>query len=508
MGYIILLLMMSAAALHSEILTVGTGGDGYDYDYLQQACSAAQPGDTIVVFNTGGSDGEWIENLKGMQDKWISIIAYEPGKVEYKGNSEAWHLVDAQYVYVHGFVFSGQTGNGVNADDGGSYGTPSKYLVFDNCTWKDMNATGNNDQLKMSGVDYFTIKNCRFENGSAGGSQIDMVGCHLGVIENSKFINGGSNAIQAKGGSSEVIIQRNWFENSGQRAINIGGSTGAEFFRPVDADYESKQIAVFANYFIGSVAPIAFVGTVNSAVIHNTIITPGKWAIRILQENTGKQTCSGNMFVNNIVYLTNASVNPVINIGPNTAPETFMFANNLWYNKDNTQWAGPDLPAPETAGIYQTDPQFADETNYRISESSPAAGKGLNIAGLISAGIMYADYGGAQYNNPPSVGAWEGNPPGNSAEEKPPVGLFRLEPSPADENSLLVWDYSPNEISAEIYDLSGTNVISKGMQLNGSSGSARLQEIFGGATVSTGLYILHLEINGHITAIPFIYIRK
>ena len=99
-----------------------------------------------------------------------------------------------------------KTINGVNVDDGGNYDTPTHHIVFRYCQWKDMNATGNNDQLKLSGVDYFQIANCSFENGSSGGSMVDMVGCHNGIFRSNTFNNGGSNSIQAKGIKPEKVI--------------------------------------------------------------------------------------------------------------------------------------------------------------------------------------------------------------------------------------------------------------------------------------------------------------
>ena len=38
--------------------------------------------------------------------------------------------------------------------------------------------------------------------------------------------------IQAKGGTSDIVIRANRFESAGGRALNLGGSTGLEFFRP------------------------------------------------------------------------------------------------------------------------------------------------------------------------------------------------------------------------------------------------------------------------------------
>jgi len=58
--------------------------------------------------------------------------------------------------------------------------------------------SGNNDLLKLSGLDYFEIRNCEFRNGAEGGSGIDMVSCHHGIIQGNHFENLGSNSIQCK----------------------------------------------------------------------------------------------------------------------------------------------------------------------------------------------------------------------------------------------------------------------------------------------------------------------
>ena len=106
-------------------------------------------------------------------------------------------------------VISGQTGNGMNLDDGGSYESPSNHIRIKNCVFENINATGNNDLLKLSGIDSFWVSHCVFTNGAAGGSGIDMVGCHFGTIEDCSFSQLGSNSIQAKGGSADLMITRN-----------------------------------------------------------------------------------------------------------------------------------------------------------------------------------------------------------------------------------------------------------------------------------------------------------
>jgi hypothetical protein len=155
------------------------------------------------------------------------------------------------------------------------------------CSFTTSGQAKNNDGLKLSGVNDFFVLDCEFSKISAGGSGIDHVGCHRGLIARCSFTDCG-NAIQCKGGSEDIEIRWSRFLRAGGRAINIGGSTGFEFFRPplstTAPNFESKNIRVLANTFEGSESPVAFVGTVESLVANNTIIDPTRWIVRILQE--------------------------------------------------------------------------------------------------------------------------------------------------------------------------------------------------------------------------------
>ncbi|MBI5326657.1 MAG: right-handed parallel beta-helix repeat-containing protein, partial [Ignavibacteriae bacterium] len=238
---VILLFILCRFNLYSTVLNVGAG---FTYSTLSDAAQEAQPGDTILVNNVIESGTQGISELKGKQDSLIFIIASDLQDIVYSGNTEAWHLSDCEYLYIKGFKFEGQSGNGVNIDDAGTFDTPSHHITIERCEWGRMNAGGNNDQLKLSGVDDFIVRDCNFHDGATGGSMIDMVGCHNGLFEGNFFNNGGSNSIQAKGGSKDIRIERNWFTEAGQRAINIGGSTGIQFFRPQGINYESSNIYV------------------------------------------------------------------------------------------------------------------------------------------------------------------------------------------------------------------------------------------------------------------------
>jgi hypothetical protein len=363
--------------LQATIRHVGTNRQ---YTSLTPALAVTVPGDTIMIHEGIYPGGISIANLQGTTASWIYIVSAPSETVIYNGGINSWQITDAAYLHIKGIVFQQQKGNGLNIDDGGSYNTPSHHIVIDSCIFRDINATGNNDLLKMSGVDFFEIRHCIFLNGSPRGSGIDMVGCHEGLIKGSRFENQGGNSIQAKGGSENIRIEYNFFKNGGQRAINLGGSTKLELFRPVDARYEGGRLKVYSNIFVGSDAPVAYVGCIQTEVVNNTIYLPQKWVIRILQETVDTSRfypCGNNSFRNNIIYC-NSLVSVHCNIGPNTDPRSFHFSDNLWYHSENPEWKGPALPVTDINCIIGKDPLFnnPDSGDFNLKKSSPAFGKG------------------------------------------------------------------------------------------------------------------------------------
>ncbi len=159
----------------------------------------------------------------------------------------------------------------------------------------------------------------------------------------------------------------------------------------------------------GSQAPLAFVGCVDCLATQNTIVDPGHWILRILQETT---TSGGYAFAeaqngtlsNNLVYFERGLLSTYTNVGPSTQGATFHFENNLWYAHDDAAQSTPtDLPAAEQNSVSGVDPALADPSadDYVIGASSPAAGAGKS--GQDSLG----DIQGACWKDPPSIGAYE-----------------------------------------------------------------------------------------------------
>ncbi len=462
-------------------------GPGFPYISLEAAAGDAVPGDTMLVHEAEYIGGIFVSGLQGTSTDLIYILAAPGETVSYSGGTNAWQFSDAAYLHIAGFIFHGQTGNGINFDDGGSYETPAHHLTFENCTFRDINASGNNDLFKMSGIDHFEIRNCLFLNGAAGGSGIDMVGCHDGLITQCYFENQGSNSIQAKGGTSNITIERNFFKNGGARALNLGGSTGLQFFRPLDAPYEAAALKVYSNIFIGSDAPIAFVGSINCEVVNNTIYLPTKWVLRILQETVDPERfppCGNNTFRNNILYIDNL-VNVECNIGPNTAPETFTFSNNLWFHSEDSGWPGPDLPVVDEDNIVGEDPEFMNTgaEDFHLIAGSPAIGLGYAVENPA------ADYDGELFLVPRSAGALEGGMTTANIPVETNGPTTIIWPNPARNEIYIEMPFPIDDLTISLTSLTGLEVL--------KHNSVKLSDhpyykIIPGPDI-TGLYVLKIS---------------
>ena len=400
-------------ASYETTLTVAPGGDdgndGSDAAPLatiRAAADRATPGTRIVV-RAGTYPAVGLGTVQGTADRPIAFVA--EGAVTIDASSGVgWAMSDAQYVVIEGFTIENAMVHGMNLDDGGSYDTPAHHLVLRSMVVRDAGSGGNNDCIKMSGVDDFWVLDSEV-SGCNRGEIIDMVGCHRGVIHGNYFHDPVGSGLQTKGGSSDTLIHGNLFADIPGRGVNAGGSTGLEFFRPLDAPHEAARIRVVANLFerVGadSGAPIAYVGCDGCEAVNNTIVDPRTWIVRILQESTDARfvPSRNGVFINNLIVFDTAAIRTYVNVGGGTAPETFTFGNNLWFARDDSGFTGPSLPSEipaPTGDVIQRDPAFAGASDYHVAAGSPADGAGRGET-------LPPDYDGRCYATPPTIGAYE-----------------------------------------------------------------------------------------------------
>jgi Right handed beta helix region len=360
---------------------------------LRAAIASAKPGTMIEIAPGEYEGGLYAKDLRGEKDKPIVLTAEDAkNPPHFSGGATGIHLSNPVFVELRDLKFSGCTANGVSLDDGGQFSAKNRGIVLRGLRIANIGARGNQDGIKLSGIAGFRVENCEVERwGSGSGSAIDMVGCHDGLIVGNRFRHvealqeTGGSGVQAKGGSSRIVIRENRFEHAGQRALNIGGSTGLPFFRPMLDRWpkdiplcEARDIVAEGNTLIGSLSPVCFVGVDGATVRFNTIYQPAKWPFRILQENKqpGFVACRNGIVSDNLIVFTGSS--GAINIGGETAPGTFRFARNHWYCIDRPERSRPELPSEEDGGVYGVDPQFenAETLDLRIKAGSKAQGKG------------------------------------------------------------------------------------------------------------------------------------
>ncbi len=348
----------------------------------------ARPGDRITLA-PGTYRGEFdARNLRGTATSPI-VIAGDPTRPPtLVGRSTGLKLSAVAHMEVRDLVIDGFADNGVNIDDDGRADAPSHHVTLKNLRVLGSAPAGNRDGIKLSGVTDSALLSCTVDRWGAGGSGVDMVGCHRMTVAGCKFSRGGFNGVQAKGGSSDVRVVRCRFVDAGERAVQAGGSTGPEYFRPplasvpVGERTECRNFVVEGCAFTGSEAAVACCSADGVTVRFNTIYRPGKYALRILQEGDGEgfAACrNGTVEDNVVVFRSDAWVGGGLNIGGRVDASSFRFARNVWYCEDAPGRSTPTLPTAEVGGLVGIDPLLADTAagDFKLRPGSPAAGRGV-----------------------------------------------------------------------------------------------------------------------------------
>ncbi|MBL8693748.1 MAG: right-handed parallel beta-helix repeat-containing protein [Planctomycetes bacterium] len=355
---------------------------------FRDALRQAKAGDDLVLAAGVYEGGFYAANLQGTAAKPIRIRGEEiKNPPRLRGGATPLHFSSAAYLRVENLLLEDATANGINVDDGGDAKSPSHHIELRRLRISRIGPKGNHDGIKLSGIEDFVVEDCVVETwGIGSGSAVDMVGCRRGRLERNEFLNSpeSGSGVQAKGGSSEITVRSCYFQNAGSRALNLGGSTGREYFRPAlekPPFAEARNLTVEGNVIVGSDAAFAFVGVDGATVRFNTIVDPGKWAIRILQEtrDEGFVSCrAGKLARNLFIFRSDRWGSGGVNIGPGTAPETFEFVENYWFCRDQPGRSRPALPGIELRGVYGRDPKFQEpeKKGARPAAGSPAEGYG------------------------------------------------------------------------------------------------------------------------------------
>lgn len=350
---------------------------------LQAALKAAKPGDHIRLSQGPYKGGFYMENNKGTAEAPIRISGPSPEKpAVFKDDARGILMgVSVQYLEIENIHITRSAGHGLQFDEGGKKDFSCHHITVRHVRIDNIGPKTGICSIKVAGVSDFTVVDSTFEKWGDGGLAVDGVGCRNCTVERCLFLPDNGCAVMFKGGSEDVMIRNCVFNDSGDRAINVGGSTGIPYFRPKPQGFEARNTTIEGNVFIGTNSPVAFPNTDGAVMRFNTIYVPKRWAFRILQETVRDDfTPSRNVRIedNIIAFKSKQWLDGGINIGPKTAPQTFTFARNAWFCVDDAARSTPQLPTAETDALIGRDPQFVDPSkhDFSLQPGSPAIGKG------------------------------------------------------------------------------------------------------------------------------------
>ncbi len=391
----------------------GSGVEEQPLATIERALALATPGTKIVVHEGSYAGNIVIENVHATAEHPIWIEG-DPGgsRPVISGGTNAIMIRDSSFLMISNLELESTSADG--AVLGAGPGDETSDVVLRGLR-VSLAGTGEADAcVRISGASRIWLEDAELSRcgDPADGRGVDVVGAHQIRIQDSEFAFFGGNGVRARGGSSDIEVRACRFEAAGQRAIAFGGYTQpSEFDPPLSSSApngEAEDATAVDNLIIGGEASVALVGCVNCSVLHNTIVDPGRWALRFLMENTSDadhefQGVSGAQVVNNIFYLGALSPDGIVNLGPGLEPASWRFSHNLWHSHATPGPYTPVLPIAEASGLDGDDPRFVGSgpEPYRLRTDSPAAGRGETGAD------DQGDRLGNCWAVPPSLGAYE-----------------------------------------------------------------------------------------------------
>jgi len=354
-------LWLAAAA---RVIEVATDAE------LREAVARLEAGTTLKI-----APGVYRGGLAVRGVERLVVEAADPARPpEFVGATNAWQFSRCDGLVVRNLVCRGQTGNGLNVDDGGEMDRPVRGVRIERVTVLEVGPRGNFDGIKCSGLADLVIEDCRIEGW--GGQAIDFVGCRDAVIRRCMIIgrDGFSQTTgpQFKGGCEDVVIEDCLLVNAGQRPIQAGGSTGPDFFRPPGATYEARRITIRRNVIVGGDCAAAFTGVDGAVFEGNVIVNPARWVFRVLQETRldGFPPCRDVVVRGNVIVFRRGGLAGEVNVGEGTAPETFRFESNWWFAEDAPDRSRPSLPGELDGEIHGRDPKLDPATNLPLDSAA------------------------------------------------------------------------------------------------------------------------------------------
>lgn len=222
------------------------------------------------------------------------------------------------------------------------------------------------------------------------GQLLDMVGAQdVRVIGNRLHDVVDQPGIQAKGGSTDVLIDRN-VVTAADGGINLGGVTAPDSFYPPDADYEGLRVVATNNVLVSTQVAAAFWGCHDCAFTNNSVVmTDPHQPVRFHNGTTptgGVSTVQNPQLIDNLFSFATRPQD-LLNATPLDNAATLVQSHNLFYCATRPiAEVFSDIPVGDasTGTLLDVDPQLTDPESgdLTLQPSSPALDTGIAVPGV------------------------------------------------------------------------------------------------------------------------------
>ncbi len=433
----LLAVSVSAAAADLYVAPNGRSGNagtaGSPLDTLQTALQRARPGDRVLVRAGTYRGGGWIE-ARGTAQAPITVLSVDgPRRAVLEGGTETLRIGDgAAYLVFDGLELR-NAGNNVVHIDGGSH-----HITLRNVYAHD--AGSNGDVVKVNQAAHIFIEGGEYARPGArpGSSEnpyqecIDFLAVDTLAVRDAWIHDGGSSLIYAKGGSRNVVFERNLINE--QRAgasdpmVGLGGVTGVDFLG--DGTFEAYDVIFRNNIVQGGASGGIAIYDARGAYIANNLFLDVNTVLVQFRPGAGSARRSENVrVVDNLFVDTRGRMPaPIGRTGSNQVTQ-FVWQHNLFWNNGGGVPSSILLNVTSQTGHLLANPGVGTMTGDRITlarmlrpaDSSPAANSGVDTSGA-PFGVT-VDINGLTRTNRRDRGPWNLGAPLPSPGGTPDAGV-------------------------------------------------------------------------------------
>jgi hypothetical protein len=276
----------------------------HDGPSLDDAIRAASPGDNVLLAPGVYPGGLWIER-SGSPGRPITIRAERPGTVVIEGGGEGIDIGGGAHDLVLQDLEVRNTGdNLVHVQDGAHDVTLRGLRVHDAGDDGDGIKVNQARDIRIERVECFHPgRRPDRPGGNPSQECIDLVDVTRAVISDCYLHDGGNTLLFAKGGSHDIVFERNALVGQGRDAIDpcvgVGSPTDPELLR--GQSYEAFDVVVRNNLVVGCHAgAVGVYDALHAWVVNNTFVDDGDDVVQFRAGNGPRAESRDVHFANNV----------------------------------------------------------------------------------------------------------------------------------------------------------------------------------------------------------------